>query len=81
MCSAALEDERIIDDSDFVLSVLSQANERFERRNELKRRGYDMTRVAERVAPKNDRMCEVYFAAGVPASYACPRASLPGNWR
>jgi putative transposase len=33
-----------------VLSVLSQANERFERRYELKRRGYDMTRVAERVA-------------------------------
>jgi hypothetical protein len=33
-----------------VLSVLSQANERFERRYELKRRGYDMTRVAERVS-------------------------------
>jgi hypothetical protein len=45
-------DERILGDSDFVLSVLSQANERFERRYELKRRGYDMTRVAERVAKK-----------------------------
>jgi putative transposase len=43
-------DERILGDSDFVLSVLSQANERFERRYELKRRGYHMTRVAERVA-------------------------------
>ncbi len=43
-------DERILGDSDFVLSVLSQANERFERRYELKRRGDDMTRVAERVA-------------------------------
>jgi putative transposase len=36
-----------------VLSVLSQANERFERRYELKRRdSCDMTRVAERVAQK-----------------------------
>jgi putative transposase len=61
-------DERILGDSDFVLSVLSQANERFERRYELKRRGCDMTRVAERVAKKNARMREVYFATGVPAS-------------
>jgi putative transposase len=64
-----------------VLSVLSQANERFERRYELKRRGYDMTRVAERVAQKNARMREVYFAAAVPASYAFPRVSLPGKRR
>lgn len=43
-------DQRILGDSDFVLSVLSEAKERFERRYELKRRGYDMTRVAERVS-------------------------------
>ena len=42
--------ERILGDSDFVLSVLSEANERFERRYERKRRGYDMSRVAERVS-------------------------------
>ncbi|WP_419659867.1 hypothetical protein Dvar_01980 [Desulfosarcina variabilis str. Montpellier] len=40
--------EGIPGDSDFVLSVLSQANERFERRFELKQRGYDMNRVAAR---------------------------------
>jgi putative transposase len=37
-------------DSDFVLTVLSQANEQFERRYELKRLGYDMSRVADMVA-------------------------------
>jgi putative transposase len=71
-------DERILGDSDFVLSVLSQANERFERRYELKRRGYDMTRVAERVAKKNARAREVYFARwcaselNLPQTWACP---------
>lgn len=43
-------DERILGDSDFVLSVLAIANERFERSYELKRLGYDMNRVAEKVA-------------------------------
>lgn len=43
-------DERILGDSDFVLSVLSQADEHFERSYELKRRGYDMNRIAEKVA-------------------------------
>ena len=33
-----------------MLSILSQANEWVERRDERKQRGYDMTRVAERVA-------------------------------
>ncbi|MCK4487789.1 MAG: hypothetical protein KAU38_13655 [Desulfobacterales bacterium] len=37
-------------ESEFVHSVLSQANERYERRYELKRRGYDLDRIAERVA-------------------------------
>lgn len=43
-------DERILGDSDFVLSVLSLANEQFERRYALKRLGYDMLRVAAMVA-------------------------------
>jgi REP element-mobilizing transposase RayT len=43
-------DERILGDSDFVMSVLSQADEQFERRYELKRLGYDMSRVADTVA-------------------------------
>ena len=43
-------DQRILGDSDFVLSVLSQANERLERRYDLKQRGYDQDIVAIKVA-------------------------------
>ena len=43
-------DERILGGSDFVMSVLSQGNEPMERRFELNRHGYDMSRVAEMVA-------------------------------
>ena len=45
-----MSDERILGDSDFVESVLSQAEEKFERHYELKGRGYDLDRIAERVA-------------------------------
>jgi putative transposase len=44
-----MSDERILGDSGFVDSVLSQANEGYERRYELKRRGYDLERIATRV--------------------------------
>lgn len=44
-----MSDKRIQGESDFVSSVLSEANERYERRYELKRRGYDLERIAERV--------------------------------
>ncbi len=37
-------------DSDFVAAVLRQAEEGFERKYELKRLGYDLGRVAARVA-------------------------------
>ena len=43
-------DERILGDSDFVQSILSQANEKFERRYEFKRLGCDMDHVADKVA-------------------------------
>jgi putative transposase len=45
-----MSDERILGDSDFVESVLSSANEQYEHQYELKRRGYDINRIAERVA-------------------------------
>jgi len=45
-----MSDERILGDSEFVDSVLSQANERYESRYELKRQGYDVDRIAKRVA-------------------------------
>jgi REP element-mobilizing transposase RayT len=43
-------DERILGESDFVTDVLSQANEKYERYYELKRLGYDLDRIAVRVA-------------------------------
>lgn len=43
-------DERILGDGDFVNAILSQANEAFERRYELKVRGVDLNYIAEKVA-------------------------------
>ena len=45
-----ITDERILGGSEFVDSLLSQANERYERGYELKARGYDLNRIAKRVA-------------------------------
>jgi len=45
-----MSDERILGDSDFVDSVISQCDEHYERRHRLKRRGYDLERIAERVS-------------------------------
>ena len=46
-------DQRILGDSGFVLDVLEEAGEKFERRYEMKRLGYDLNSVEERV-------CEIY---------------------
>ena len=43
-------DERILGESDFVTDILSKADEKFEHKYELKRLGYDLDRVAARVA-------------------------------
>ena len=43
-------DERILGDSDFVDSVLGHAEEHYARQCALRRRGYDLEKVAERVA-------------------------------
>ncbi|MFC1863852.1 transposase, partial [Thermodesulfobacteriota bacterium] len=45
-----MSDERILGDSAFVEAVLSRADEQFERHYDLKRRGYDLVRIAEKVA-------------------------------
>jgi REP element-mobilizing transposase RayT len=42
-------DERILGDSQFVLETLREADERFERKHELKVRGYDLNALANRV--------------------------------
>ncbi len=43
-------DERILGDGDFVEEVLTEAKEAFERRYAIKRQGYDLEKVASRVA-------------------------------
>lgn len=43
-------DQRILGDSDFVLKVLTQAEEGYERRTLAKSRGYTVDRIADRVA-------------------------------
>ena len=43
-------DERILGESDFVDDVLSQASEKFERNYELKQLGYNVDRIASKVA-------------------------------
>jgi len=43
-------DERVLGESDFVLEVLSRADERFSRKYELKRLGYNLEKVEEKVA-------------------------------
>jgi len=42
-------DERILGDSEFVRDTLKESSERFERRYELKARGYDLEALAEHV--------------------------------
>ena len=46
-------DLRILGDSGFVLDVLKEADEKFERRYEMKRLGYDLKTI-------EDRVCEIY---------------------
>ncbi len=43
-------DERILGDSDFVDSIISQSEEEYERKYMLKRKGYDLDRITDRVA-------------------------------
>jgi putative transposase len=43
-------DERILGDSEFVDSILPRAEERITRQWELRRRGYDLDRIADRVS-------------------------------
>ena len=45
-----MSDERILGDSDFVDSIISQSEEHYERRHNLRRQGYDLDRIAERVS-------------------------------
>jgi hypothetical protein len=57
-------DERILGDSEFVMAVLDQANEHLDRRYALKSQGYDLARVAARVAELMDVDPEAIFQKG-----------------
>ena len=43
-------DERVLGDSDFVIHVLNEQNERMERRFRLREQGYDIEKVIDRVS-------------------------------
>jgi len=59
-----MSDVRILGDSGFVESVLTQANEAYERQYELKRHGYDLGRIAGRVAEITGIREEEIFSRG-----------------
>jgi len=54
-------DERILGDSDFVETVLKEADEQLQRRYRLKAEGFDLDRVAQRVAQVLDMPLEVVW--------------------
>ena len=57
-------DERILGDSAFVEGLLSQADEAYERRYELKRLGYDADRIAKKVAEIYDMDPREFLSKG-----------------
>ena len=59
-----MSDERILGDSAFVENLLSQADEAYERRYELKRLGYDAERVAKRVGEIYDMDPREFLSKG-----------------
>ena len=62
--SHMMSDERILGDSEFVDTVLTDAGESYERRCELKAKGYDLDRIAERVAELYDMETREVFTKG-----------------
>jgi len=59
-----MSDERILGDLGFVDSVISRSNEHYERRHALKRQGYDLKRIADRVAEVLDMDQDEVFSKG-----------------
>jgi REP element-mobilizing transposase RayT len=57
-------DERILGDSEFVTTLLSEANERFERRYKLKILGYDFEKVSRIVSEMYDLEIEEIYSKG-----------------
>ena len=59
-----MSDERILGDSDFVDSVISQSGEQYEWRHRLKRQGFDLDRIAARVAEVLGMELDEVFSKG-----------------
>jgi putative transposase len=59
-----MSDERILGDSEFVDSVISQSGERYELRHLLKQQGYDLDRVTQRVSEVLGIKPEEVFSKG-----------------
>ncbi len=89
-----MSDERILGDSDFVDSVISQSEEHYERRHKLRGQGYDLDRIAERVSEvlgmkpdevfskgRQDRRQKVSFVFGLQGNWACLIRLFLRNWR
>ena len=71
-----MSDERILGDSDFVDSVISQSEEHYERRHKLKRLGYDLDRIAERVSEVLSMKPDEVFSKGRQARKVKARSLL-----
>ncbi len=71
-----MSDERILGDSEFVESILSEANEKYERSYELKRRGVDLDTVAERVSEIMEIERNQIFSKGQQAGKVRARSLL-----
>jgi hypothetical protein len=57
-------DERILGDSEFVMEALKESEESFERRYELRTQGYDIERLARRVASLFEIALEDIYSPG-----------------
>ncbi|HPQ27941.1 MAG TPA: hypothetical protein PLQ82_05640 [Desulfobacteraceae bacterium] len=69
-------DERILGDSDFVDSIISQSEDHYERKYRLKRQGYDLDRIAERVAEVLDMDKDEVYSKGRQAGKVNARSLL-----
>ena len=67
-------DERILGESDFVDEILSHASENFERKYELKQLGYDLDRIALRVAEIFSLVANDIFLKGKQQKRVKPRS-------
>ncbi len=59
-----MSDERILGDSDFVDSMITQSEENYERRHRLKQQGYDLEGISERVAEVLEIELDEVFSKG-----------------